>query len=72
MVNILQVQQANGMTVYNNVFDCIKQNYRSGGIVRFYRGMTAKLVRVVPDAAILFVVYEQFKSSFENIQYTSK
>ena len=60
------------MPVYNSVFDCIKANFRNGGIIRFYRGMPAKLARVIPDAAILFVVYEQFKQYFENIQYIDK
>ena len=57
------------MPVYNGVMDCIRRNYREHGMIRFYRGMTAKLARVMPDAAILFLVYEYLKDYFENINY---
>ena len=55
------------MPVYNGLMDCLRQNYRQHGMKRFYRGMTAKLARVIPDAAILFFVYEHLKNYFEDL-----
>jgi len=55
---MLQVQSAEGMVRYDGLFQCISSNYRAGGVRRFYHGLSAKMVRVVPDAAILFVSWE--------------
>lgn len=63
---MLQVQSADGMPRYKGVMDCIISTLKRKGITRFYRGLTAKLVRVVPDAAILFVAYESLKDYFED------
>ena len=64
---MLQVQSADGMPIYNNVYQCIYINYKNDGILRFYCGLTAKLVRVIPDAAILFFAYEYLKNIFDDI-----
>eukprot|EP01084_Bolivina_argentea_P282603 483773_1 len=64
---MLQVQSAEGFPMYNNVFECIKVNYKQGGIKRFYFGLSAKLARVIPDAAILFLAYESLKDFFEDV-----
>eukprot|EP01084_Bolivina_argentea_P123574 218986_1 len=64
---ILQVQCADGMKHYNGVIHCIQVNYREGGVRRFYYGLSAKLVRVIPDAAILFFAYETLKDFFEDV-----
>eukprot|EP00484_Ammonia_sp_Unknown_P000232 CAMPEP_0197023128 /NCGR_PEP_ID=MMETSP1384-20130603/3919_1 /TAXON_ID=29189 /ORGANISM="Ammonia sp." /LENGTH=303 /DNA_ID=CAMNT_0042451303 /DNA_START=53 /DNA_END=964 /DNA_ORIENTATION=- len=66
---MLQVQSAEGMPMYNGVLQCIVVNFRQGGIARFYHGLSAKLARVVPDAAILFVAYEGLKDFFEDVYY---
>ena len=58
---MLQVQSAEGMVRYGGLFQCITVNYRQGGVKRFYHGLSAKMVRVIPDAAILFVSYEFIK-----------
>ena len=65
----LQVQQANGMPKYSSVWECIQSNIKRKGIGRFYRGLSAKLVRVIPDAAILFLSYEMLKDYFEDVHY---
>eukprot|EP01083_Nonionella_stella_P022706 62766_1 len=67
---MIQVQSAEGMSIYNGVLDCIYTNYKQGGIKRFYCGLSAKLVRVIPDAAILFLAYESLKDFFEDIYWT--
>ena len=64
---MLQVQSAEGMKVYNGVWDCIRVNYKEGGVRRFYYGLSAKLLRIVPDSAILFLTYETLKDFFEDI-----
>lgn len=66
---MLQVQSAEGMPMYDGVLQCIKVNLREGGIIRFYHGLSAKLARVVPDAAILFVAYEGLKDFFDDIYF---
>lgn len=58
---MLQVQTADGMPTYSSLSQCLIINFREGGIRRFYQGLSAKLVRVVPDAAILFIAYENLK-----------
>jgi len=59
---MLQVQCAEGMVRYDGLFQCITSNYEQGGIRRFFHGLSAKMVRVVPDAAILFVSFEYIHS----------
>ena len=66
---MLQVQSAEGMPMYDGVIQCIKINFNQGGIRRFYHGLSAKLARVVPDAAILFLAYESLKDFFDDIYF---
>ena len=66
---MLQVQSAEGMVRYDGLFQCIAHNYRQGGVQRFYHGLTAKMVRVIPDAAILFVSFEFIKDLIERSSY---
>jgi len=61
---MLQVQSANGMPHFTGIMDCILTTLQTSGIFRFYSGLSAKLVRVIPDAAILFVAYETVKDYF--------
>jgi len=63
---MLQVQSADGMPKYKGVIDCVVTTLKKKGILRFYRGLSAKLVRVVPDAAILFLAYESLKDYFDD------
>ena len=66
---MLQIQGSDNLPQYNGVFHCISDTWKHHGIVRFYSGITAKLVRVVPDAAILFLAYEYMKDRFEHIYF---
>ena len=68
---MLQVQSAEGMVKYDGLLHCIKYNYKEGGIKRFYFGLNAKLLRIIPDSAILFLAYETLKDFFHDI-YISK
>ena len=47
--------------MFTGPIDCARDTYRSGGIRRFYRGVTPYLIRMVPNAAIQFWVYETCK-----------
>ena len=64
---MMQVQSAEGMKVYKGLLDCIKTNYKEGGVARFYYGLSAKIIRVVPDAAILFLAYESLKDMLHDV-----
>mmetsp|Transcript_23476 Transcript_23476/g.20569 ORF Transcript_23476/g.20569 Transcript_23476/m.20569 type:complete len:297 (-) Transcript_23476:183-1073(-) len=66
---MLQVQSAEGMPMYDGVIQCIKINFQQGGMRRFYHGLSAKLARVIPDAAILFLAYESLKDFFDDIYF---
>jgi solute carrier family 25 protein 16 len=61
----MQVAGAMGGGVEDRLFtgplDCARDTYKRGGIRRFYRGVTPYLVRMVPNAAIQFWVYETCK-----------
>ena len=64
---MMQVQSAEGMKVYNGLLDCVKSNLKEGGVARFYYGISAKIIRVVPDAAILFLAYESLKDLLHDV-----
>lgn len=49
---------------YKGLFSTIKRIYVEEGISPFYGGMTAHLLRVVPNAAIMFFCYELLVNSF--------
>jgi solute carrier family 25 protein 33/36 len=48
-----------GSSKYKGVFSGMALIYRNEGIRGLYGGMSAHLLRVVPNAAIMFVTYEQ-------------
>lgn len=63
---IMQIQGAletlgSNKTAYKNMWDCYVQTFKTAGIGRFYHGISANLMRVVPNAAIQFGVYEYGK-----------
>ena len=62
---IMQVQgvlMESGQTksLYGSVWECYKGTYKQG-IARFYRGLGANLIRVAPNTAIQFGIYEYGK-----------
>ena len=50
-----------GDRVFTGPLDCARDTYRRGGVRRFYRGIGPYLVRMVPNAAIQFAVYESLR-----------
>jgi solute carrier family 25 protein 33/36 len=48
-----------GSVIYTGVFSGLALIYRQEGIRGLYGGMSAHLFRVVPNAAIMFLAYEQ-------------
>ena len=55
------MQGSEGDRVFSGPLDCACDTYRRGGVRRFYRGIGPYLVRMVPNAAIQFAVYESLK-----------
>ncbi|KAI8913930.1 mitochondrial carrier domain-containing protein [Powellomyces hirtus] len=53
----------NGVTKYRGLVQSAKLIYAEEGIAALYGGMTAHLMRVVPNAAILFFCYEMVVSA---------
>ena len=63
---LLQLQGSRGTTSqYSGYWDCVRQTYAEGGIVRFYRGLVINIVRMAPNTAVQFGSYELLK------QYTA-
>jgi solute carrier family 25 phosphate transporter 23/24/25/41 len=62
---ILQMQGLEGGTPrYRSAPHCYAAVLREEGLLRFYRGMTPYLVRMVPNAALQFLAYETLKEFF--------
>jgi solute carrier family 25 phosphate transporter 23/24/25/41 len=58
---LMQMQGVEGNAVYGGVVDAWKDTYRKGGIPRFFRGVIPYTLRMAPNAAIQFSVYETLK-----------
>lgn len=54
----------NGVVKYTGLLQCLKLVIKEEGIVSLYGGMTAHLMRVVPNAAIMFFCYEAILHNF--------
>mmetsp|Transcript_17640 Transcript_17640/g.15917 ORF Transcript_17640/g.15917 Transcript_17640/m.15917 type:complete len:190 (+) Transcript_17640:452-1021(+) len=52
---------------YNNTFDCIVKMYRKEGIFSFFRGVIPNSLKVAPNAAITFLVYEETMKLLKSI-----
>ncbi|RIA94505.1 mitochondrial carrier domain-containing protein [Glomus cerebriforme] len=50
---------------YTGVFDVIKRTYKNERLRGFYKGLLPALVKVVPAAAITYMVYDKTKSKLE-------
>jgi solute carrier family 25, member 33/36 len=48
----------NGEVKYKGLIQCFKTVLREEGLVAMYGGMSAHLIRVIPNAAIMFFCYE--------------
>ncbi|KAG0168392.1 hypothetical protein DFQ28_008429 [Apophysomyces sp. BC1034] len=54
----------NGIQKYTGLWQCLRLVLKEEGIVALYGGMTAHLMRVVPNAAIMFFCYEAIVHHF--------
>lgn len=54
----LRQNPENGALKYTGLWQCFKLVWKEEGIVALYGGLTAHLLRVVPNAAIMFFCYE--------------
>ncbi|OAD77827.1 hypothetical protein PHYBLDRAFT_16653 [Phycomyces blakesleeanus NRRL 1555(-)] len=54
----------NGIHKYTGLWQCLRLIVKEEGMVALYGGMTAHLMRVVPNAAIMFFCYEAIIHNF--------
>ncbi|KAG1161103.1 hypothetical protein G6F37_003368 [Rhizopus arrhizus] len=54
----------NGIIKYTGLWQCLRLVAKEEGIAALYGGMTAHLLRVVPNAAIMFFCYEAIVQKF--------
>jgi len=60
---LMQMEGRGGQVeLYKNSLDCYRKLYKSEGVARFYKGLVPYLVRMAPNSAIQFTVYETLKS----------
>lgn len=64
----------NGVRKYTGLWQCLRLVAKEEGMTALYGGMTAHLMRVVPNAAIMFFCYEAILHNFgsENHQQQQK
>jgi len=63
---VRQVSGASSMSQYEvGYFDLYKLLYREGGLPRFYKGIFVNIVRIIPNTALQFTVYETLKEFME-------
>jgi solute carrier family 25 citrate transporter 1 len=51
---------------YKDSIDCVKQILKSDGMAGFYKGVTARMARVVPGQGIIFMSFESIQEFVEN------
>ncbi|KAF1804998.1 mitochondrial carrier domain-containing protein [Mucor lusitanicus] len=56
----------NGVRKYTGLWQCLRLVAKEEGVVALYGGMTAHLMRVVPNAAIMFFCYEAIVQKYEH------
>jgi solute carrier family 25 protein 33/36 len=54
----------NGVIKYTGLLQCLKLVIKEEGAASLYGGMSAHLMRVVPNAAIMFFCYEAILHNF--------
>ncbi|CAO3702874.1 unnamed protein product [Rhizopus stolonifer] len=60
----LRQPAVNGVAKYNGLWQCLRLVAKEEGIAALYGGMTAHMLRVVPNAAIMFFCYEAIVQKF--------
>jgi len=58
------IKQGRLATPYKGVWDCTKRTYADEGLVSFWRGNTANVIRYFPTQALNFAFKDYFKSLF--------
>ena len=62
----MQTNGANGSPrIYRNSWDCATQIYVRDGIRGYFPGLSINVMRLIPGAAIQFVVYDYLKKTFD-------
>lgn len=54
------------LTTKQNIFTVSKRIIKQEGMIGFYSGFMANLARIVPNYAIMFVLYEHFSHLLKN------
>jgi Mitochondrial carrier protein len=63
-----QGRMPDGSNKYAGLRHAVRTIYREEGLAAFYGGMTAHLMRVVPNSAIMLFCYEIFVYQFKKYQ----
>jgi hypothetical protein len=60
---MMQLQGSRGTQLnnYKGYWDCVRRTYQEHGVVRFYRGLSINLIRMMPNTAVQFGSYEVLK-----------
>ena len=54
---------------YHSTLDCFKTVLSQEGPMAFYKGIGARLIRVIPGQAIVFASYEKISTFLEKMFY---
>lgn len=57
----------NGVRKYTGLYQCLRLVAKEEGAAALYGGMTAHLLRVVPNAAIMFFCYEAIVQKYGSL-----
>lgn len=58
--------QGSNAHLYKSTLDCFRQTLVQEGPMAFYRGVTARLARVVPGQGIIFMSFETIQSTLQS------
>lgn len=61
----MQAQRSNTDTAYNGMSDVFWKTLQSEGLRGFYKGILPNLLKVVPSASIMYLVYEKMKKNLD-------
>ncbi|KAI9470553.1 MAG: mitochondrial carrier domain-containing protein [Benjaminiella poitrasii] len=67
----LRQPSENGIRKYTGLWQCLRLVVKEEGVIALYGGMTAHLLRVVPNAAIMFFCYEAIVQKYGESQKSS-
>lgn len=63
----LRQPSENGVRKYTGLWQCLRLVAKEEGVAALYGGMTAHLLRVVPNAAIMFFCYEAIVQKYGGV-----